>query len=117
MKTPCFHCDFSSAWLTAIDYLVEDAIIFVQKRLLCKYYISLIHERIKYASKALAGHKNCSRSSAIQTALPAFGFQKEFTESMQATGATSQLHLFMHAHLRAGLKFLLDSSVLSQSHP
>lgn len=74
---------------------MEDVIIFVEKRWLCKYYLphSLIHERNKYANKALAGHKSCSRSSAIQEALPTFGFQKELTESMQATEAPSQLHL------------------------
>lgn len=110
MKTWCFHCDFSSGWLTATDYLMEDAIIFVEKRLPCKYYLSLIYERIKYAIKALAGHKNCSGSSAIQAAPLTFGFHRRLTESMQATEATFQLHLSMHAHLRAGLKLLLAYS-------
>lgn len=65
---------------------------------MCKYYLprvfSLIHERNRYASKALAGHKNCSSSSAIQAALPTFGFHKELTESMQATEATFSIASF-----------------------
>lgn len=89
MKTRCCQCDFSSGWLTAIGYLVEDAIIFVEKKWLHKYCLSLVHKRINYAIKALAGHKNCSRSSAIQAAPPTFGFHKELSESMQE--ATSQL--------------------------
>jgi len=37
-------------------------------------------------------------------------------ESMQGTEVTSELHHYVRAPLRAGLKLLLVSSVFSQSH-